>query len=381
MSDPQSMVPEVLKEELTEDEKEKLQNNFVTDFEKRQAIRSQLRAESRQTEKTLPIGSSDSPTNLIDRFRGVIPNLGVNGGVEKDQPSSSTSSSYGALAGLKDVPDLLEDIRESMARIQDRSYLLDQKFEYPPRAPPVEVEVADGELCSRKYGFCRTIPMILADIAYHVRTISTVPSRQQLLKDVEEGRTASPFFKSTEAQPPAPYAGRSGPGGPAAGRFGTGGVYPGRFAPGGVYPGRFGPNPGRPGERAPYQGVMTSPPIDEAKIPKSNSVPPEIVLDRNTNDDPGDGLETDDDDDDDDDEKPEPDTKRVNVNQSGGDPNSEKWDDFDYKDSAEMPDYMLDADAGGRLPGASTSTVGPGDDGFYKIVNIVPPSYNSIGGQ
>ena len=372
------LVPTVLREEITEEEKKALDESQVTDFEKRQKIldaeRNARRAaaaaaaapsSSTSEPKAAPIGSSETQDPSVsgtatgqtpvisDQLRGLIPGLGA------PKPSDATPESTSASApprGFADVPDLLEDIRESVARIQDRSFLIDQKQEYPPRAPPVEPVVAPDELCSRRYGFCRTIPMILTDISFHLRAIATVPTRQQLLNDAENG--TSPFQKSLPPSAPAAPLVQ----GPQRPPFAQGQQRP-PFAQGQQRP------PFKQGPRPPFaQGERGPPPRNppgpdpDVPVPKPNSDAPPQVDGDNNNDDAGDGL----------DESP----------QRGGADEDDDWEAAYGGDipDAELDEYDLDlaeyADAG-LMSEAAAGTGPPEDpgngDGYYKIVTITPP--------
>jgi hypothetical protein len=101
-----------------------------------------------------------------------------------------------------------------------------------------------------------------------------------------------------------------------------------------------------------------------------------MVFDENNNDDAGDGLEGDSG------SGSEEDAPQ-DKNQRGG--GGEYRDEFEYRDSEDMPDHMLDFEAGAREAGAYMGDAPEApppknDDGFYKIVNVVPPSYGSMGG-
>ena len=357
------LVPSILREEITEEEKKALDDLQVTDFEKRQKIleaeRNARRAAaaaasapsgSTPEAKAAPIGSSETQdssgsgtaeTSVVsDKLRALIPGLSASKSADATSESDSARAPSRAFA---EVPDLLEDIRESVARIQDRSFLLDQKPEYPPRAPPVEPVVAPDELCSRRYGFCRTIPMILTDIAFHLRAISTVPSRQQLLKDAEQGQAGtSPFQKSlAPAVPAAPFA--QGPRPPPP--FAQGPRPPPPFAQG--------PRPPPPfaqGERGPLNRPPG--PDPDAPVPKPNSEAPPQVDGDNTNDDAGDGLDGGD--------RESP--KRGGAVADGGD------DDWEAAFGEDIPDAELDDYDGNN--GGSEIVGGYTGDGEYKIVTI-----------
>lgn len=331
MSADTSIVPSVLSEELTEAEQQDLDNVLVTDFEKRHKIfdaernerRAAAAASSPANERAAPIGSSETKAPKISpELMKLIPGLSP-----KVAEDPASESKLAKTRGFLDVPDLLEDIRESVARIQDRSFLEDQKPEYPPRAPPVQPVVEPGELCSRKYGFCRTIPMILTDIAFHLRAISTVPSRQRLKKDAEESEPGvSPFQKSLAppayADPRPPFAQRPSP--------------------------SYGQRPQKPPFAPRGRGAQTPVgPDPDAPLPKPNSdAPPQVDAD-NTNEDTGDGLG---------DAIAEENTK------GGGD-----FEDLETAYGGDIADADLDDedDAPGQTP--------PGEDGYYKIVTINHP--------
>ena len=179
--------PEDRKAEI-EKEKEKA----LTDFERRQAA---ILEEKKKQGVSAP----------ISQLYQQLPTKETPVPVEDTQESSFASESL-STDSLTTIPLYLEDIRESVLRIQDRVYMIAPKTEYIPIAPAVENKVKDGEPVSRKFGYPRTISDILRDISDSLKSISTAPSRQELLRQDENS-----FFKGPPLQPsqPAPFQNRN----------------------------------------------------------------------------------------------------------------------------------------------------------------------------
>lgn len=370
------MVPKVLKEPLTEQEKADMEARKVTGFEKRQAAREALRQEmkavaqgssamtsegsavtssvpqaSDTVQNASPIGSSEttqpetkSDGKIPDALRSLIP------GLSPAMPPENAPTEAARYEGYKNVPDLLEDIRESIARIQDRVFLLPQKPEYPPQPPPTEPVVGPNELCSRRYGYCRTIPTILTDIGMHLRAIATVPSRQELLKQAGVTQGDAPVVSAFQQSPPpalppqqvmGAYQQRPNFGGPRPPYGVSGGPRPPYSGPGGPRP------PFQP------QGTVSSSLDPMAPAPKPNSAPPPQVV-SDTNDDEDEEV-----DEADDIKKFDSDADDFTDDEEGRD--VKKGGYYECGDS-HYPETMVES----RPPLT--------DDGYYKVVTITHPS-------
>lgn len=225
--------------DLSDLERKALEVAEETGYEHRLRARAKARAE--RLKQAQEVGSTEVFGSVPDFLKKVL-------GSSKDGGPVTTQGAADLLAqgledgvappGLSTVPDLLEDIRESMALIQDRAWMQMPKASYDPQRPAVMPVPGAGELCSTRYGYCRTIPMILSDIANHLKNVANVPARSEMLRSAGFTDGSEAAVEAAAAGPSA-YYGRGAP-------AGRGAWQPGPYAPRPPFGGRgFGERNGR----------------------------------------------------------------------------------------------------------------------------------------